>query len=126
MRVRDIAWAAGLFEGEGHIGFNHKSSVQLSVTMADRDVVERLRDVIGIPVRITVQDRSYQGRRRTLYQWRVSRQCEAYAVLVMFYPFFGERRRARAMEGIKRLLASPRRWWSPRAAGKKHSFIREG
>jgi hypothetical protein len=42
-----IAWAAGLFEGEGTI-VDSTGSVQLRVKMTDLDVLERLLDVFGV------------------------------------------------------------------------------
>jgi hypothetical protein len=43
----DIAWAAGLFEGEGTI-VDSTGSVQLRVKMTDLDVLEKLFDVFGV------------------------------------------------------------------------------
>jgi hypothetical protein len=42
-----IAWAAGLFEGEGTI-VDSAGPVQLRVKMTDLDVLERLLDVFGV------------------------------------------------------------------------------
>jgi hypothetical protein len=42
-----IAWAAGLFEGEGTI-VDSTGSVQLRVKMTNLDVLERLVDVFGV------------------------------------------------------------------------------
>ena len=42
-----IAWAAGLFEGEGTI-VDSAGPVQLRVKMTDLDVPERLLDVFGV------------------------------------------------------------------------------
>lgn len=42
--VRDIAWLAGLWEGEGTFGFYNTSqwgAIQLKLAMTDKDVVER-------------------------------------------------------------------------------------
>src|SRR6266478_6444851 len=47
----DIAWAAGLFEGEGCIHSPQKrgnKSLQLSLRCTDRDVVEKFYKVLGI------------------------------------------------------------------------------
>jgi hypothetical protein len=43
----DIAWAAGLFEGEGTI-VDSTGSVQLRVKMTDLDVLEKRFDVFGV------------------------------------------------------------------------------
>jgi hypothetical protein len=62
-----IAWAAGLFEGEGTI-VDSAGPVQLRVKMTDLDVLERLLDIWG-------------GRNlRTLRIW-ISRRARAQAPL---------------------------------------------
>lgn len=105
----DIAWAAGLFEGEGCISHTN-GYVTLSLAMTDPDVVERFAAITGMgrPIRT-----SEQGRRKTMYVWTCSRFEQMQAILAMFWSFLGQRRRAKAREALtvtkyrhKRVLAT--------------------
>jgi hypothetical protein len=44
-----VAWAAGVFEGEGSItlGGNSDWDVQANLGMTDRDVMERFQNIVG-------------------------------------------------------------------------------
>jgi hypothetical protein len=46
-RELDIAWAAGLFEGEGSIVISREGRVALQVHMTDEDVMRHLAEVLG-------------------------------------------------------------------------------
>ena len=46
-REVDVAWAAGLFEGEGSILSKSKYSFSLAITSTDLDVLKRLQGVAG-------------------------------------------------------------------------------
>lgn len=96
----DIAWAAGLFEGEGNISYAAKTAVQLIVGMTDRDVVERFHRVIGCGViRLEVRGNGHL----TLYRWEVYDRNDVAAVLNLLLPWFGERRTAASRNALTRL-----------------------
>ena len=48
----ELAWAAGLFEGEGSIGIDRRTSrhgsLRLQIGMCDEEVLCRFKDVVGI------------------------------------------------------------------------------
>lgn len=95
----DIAWAAGLFEGEGCITICGKSSTyggggQLALTMTDEDIVQRFRDVVGVG-QIYPTDR---GRHKRQYRWVASNFENVQAVIAMLWPWLGPRRSNRAVE----------------------------
>lgn len=50
MNDLDLAWAAGLFEGEGCISMRREGRKRLSVTLSssDEDVVRRFYEVVGV------------------------------------------------------------------------------
>lgn len=102
----EIAWAAGLFEGEGSItmrrdlrGYWQRT---LSLSMCDRDVLERFARIVGAEANIYADGRPM---RRPLYAWRCGRWSVIEPMLTAFLPYLGERRRAKALE----LLANPAR-----------------
>jgi hypothetical protein len=105
---RSVAWAAGLFEGEGSIGtFKTKQgeTPRLILAMVDRDVVERFRDIVGM-------GRLCVNRRRPPYQsllaWDITSFEKVQALIAMWWPWLGERRRAKAKDVLTRALARRR------------------
>lgn len=106
--MSEIAWAAGLFEGEGSIlvAMKHdrpgKSCPSLSMGSVDRDVLDRFARVAGGKVYGPYKG---QGRRtpehyRPIYQWKLTGIERVQAVLREFWPYLGERRQARAADAI--------------------------
>jgi hypothetical protein len=86
-----IAWAAGLFEGEGSLT-NSGIYPKLYMAMTDLDVVERFMKIVGIGT-IHVRDRYPH---KTQYSWQLSgKKCKP--VVEMFLPYFGERRAYKAL-----------------------------
>lgn len=118
-RGQEIAWAAGLFEGEGHIG-RHGRSRQLRLSSTDRDVVERFQKAVNN--RGTIVERR-ETEHKPIYRWGVSSWIHVKPILEMFLPYLGKRRNKAA----KRMLAHPPRitfqinmprcgQWMPRSA----------
>lgn len=104
-------WAAGLFEGEGSaicapMG-PKRAGVQrrLQVPMSDRDVLERLRNVLGAGT-VRVSRRASSGeanRRKTMFVWTSSRWTDIERIARDFYPYLLSRRRRQ----VDYLLAHP-------------------
>jgi len=97
VKREQLAWVAGVFEGEGTI-VRDGSRTRLQVGMADEDVVRRLAEASGMGT-VSGPHKSF-GPKGTDYQprwrWSVARQSEVYALLAALWPWLGERRRARA------------------------------
>lgn len=93
-RETDIAWAAGLFEGEGCISKGAQPHhIKLILRMTDKDVVERFRDLMGG----TIYERDLPPPRKRIWSWYANGS-EAATVLTRLMPHFGNRRRIRAMQ----------------------------
>lgn len=94
----DLAWAAGIFEGEGWIyarpGF--PNNVQVGVEMTDEDVIMRLNAIF--PGNVRVRDRADRPNDKTIYQWRRQSKYATLEFLTAVLPFLGERRKAKALE----------------------------
>lgn len=97
----DIAWAAGLFEGEGcmnsHPRGKRGSGTQLRLAMTDRDVVERFAAVIGCG-NIHRPRHDPRPNHKPVYTWALYESARVVEVIELLMPWFGERRRAKAME----------------------------
>ncbi len=98
-RDMEIAWAAGLFEGEGSISIPREEtgfqSLRAGLGMTDFDVVARFQDVIRVG-----RCRPYREERphwKALMQWTAC-GAEAVSAVVLMLPYLGERRTARAVE----------------------------
>lgn len=90
--AEEIAWAAGLFEGEG--SFSNPGCASLKMT--DMDSVAKFRDIVGFGSVIWNPGRK-EGWKDT-WKWRVSNRMDFELVLDMFWPWLSLRRRQRAME----------------------------
>ena len=104
----DIAWFAGLFEGEGCIVVPaHKSSVVLVVQMTDGDIVKRVDEVWPTTRGVKHRPQEAQRRGKDLYIWRESRKPVVETILRCIMPFLGERRHKRAEEALDHLASRP-------------------
>lgn len=105
-RALDVAWAAGLFEGEGSMSLHNpdgrRACLRLHLGMTDFDVVERFHTIVGVGS-WHLDSRMKQPNEKPQQVWRASGS-EAVLVLLEFLPYFGQRRRARAHECIEWFL----------------------
>ena len=103
----DMAWAGGLFDGEGYITV-HKAKrpkkthkyVNLGLRMTDRDAVERFNAVF--PGNLG----SYPGREheKLVHRWTLSGK-KALPVLQALLPYLCQRRRERAAEVLEEVYS---------------------
>jgi hypothetical protein len=96
--AEEIAWAAGLFEGEGSITMCGRY-VHLQLKSTDEDVVVRFHEVVGCgsvygPYSYNQPD-GYK--RKPAWVW-VCREADAMIVFRKFAPWLGKRRLARGRE----------------------------
>lgn len=112
MRLIDIAWLAGIIEGEATLGFHHsrektrdKRLPEISVKMTDKDIMQRIAKLLGAklygPYIQTMKKRfpNQFGHYKSVYHV-VFRGKKAIGLLFTIYTFLGERRRERAQELI--------------------------
>ena len=94
-----LAWAAGLFEGEGW--FTTSSGYPLAaIRSTDRDVIERFRDVMGRGSVWPV----YKGEgKKKQWHWQVSGYAGVQRLVDLIGPWLGERRR----QQFERVMKSP-------------------
>jgi hypothetical protein len=102
----DLAWAAGLVEGEGWFGFyGGTTNPRMAVSMTDRDIIDRLAVLFGA----TVRPRKVAARYKPQWTTTISGP-KAVGWMLTLYRFLGQRRRAK----IAHLIAT----W--RAAAKPY------
>ena len=98
----DIAWAAGLFEGEGC--FTRKRNggrlvVAAALSMTDEETVRRFHQVLGFGTVYSLDPPSWRdGKRKPQWRWQTGREYEFRALVELLDPYLGERRWRRAHE----------------------------
>lgn len=102
----EIAWLAGLFEGEGCISVK-PNAVRLVVGMTDEDVVRRCRDVTGAGT-LRWRTPSQPGWKPQLI-WSVGHRRDVSRLLLAMAPLLGERRRSKALQAAEKLASMPYR-----------------
>lgn len=93
----EIAWAAGLFEGEGCATMSSHGgrTPHLLLCSTDEDVVLRFRRIVGEG---NVYRRERPHGRKTTYQWSTAKKAGIERILFSFMPYLGKRRAFRAKE----------------------------
>jgi hypothetical protein len=100
-KIDSIAWAAGLFEGEGSCYLTQAGNRQprVSLEMTDEDAVRRFQRAIG---KGNVRAYSSAPPRKNRWQWSVQSKDDVLSVLGLLWPYLGERRLEAATEVIER------------------------
>jgi hypothetical protein len=107
MTKEQIAWVAGVFEGEGTFTYRTYSGtgrrqITLRVVMTDLDVIKRLHTTTGIgnlygPY-VSKQLKQDGTNRKSSYHWAITTQSDVVALGNALYPWLGERRKAKFLE----------------------------
>lgn len=96
----NIAWAAGLFEGEGYITFHNKNSIRLGLEMTDKDIIEKFHLYVKCG---TVTGPKIREGCKPLWIWCIYEAHKASDLIYQFLPYFGERRTLRSLEALERI-----------------------
>ena len=111
--TKDIAWMAGIIEGEGCIHYSSGSSPTISVVMSDKDVIDKVSFLFGIktygPFSQKREGKKYKP------QWKaIVFGARAVGWMMTIYSLMGERRRAKIGEVLsewkQRKSRRPRRF----------------
>lgn len=96
----EIAWAAGLFEGEGCFRITtdpDKCRVALMMlSMTDRDTVQRFRDIVDSGRVLGPTDRG--PGRKPIYRVDIAQRADVQRIITSFLPWLGARRSEKARE----------------------------
>jgi hypothetical protein len=98
--ITDIAWVAGLLEGEGT--FSNRSSPTIRLTMTDGDVVRHAATL----VQAKVSGPHHRPKRRPYFVFWFH-GAHAAAWMMTLWPFMGRRRRIQLTACLKRWRAAP-------------------
>lgn len=92
-----LAYAAGLFEGEGSIDANHGRGPALRIGMTDLEPLEQFIAALGMGHVLGPYPASHHGK-KPIYRVCIASAEQAQAALAMMWPWLGPRRRAKARE----------------------------
>jgi hypothetical protein len=99
----EIAWAAGLFEGEGCITRTISHGItkpRISLGMTDKDVVERFGRIVGLQQIHSMKGPSRQDHWKDCWMWATCKKSEVLRILAMFLPYLGNRRAYKALNAL--------------------------
>jgi hypothetical protein len=110
-RREEIAWAGGLFEGEGCFTICTQRNTKLAngrsrtyrfprarLVMTDEDAIRRFNDVVGFG-RVLGPRQAHSGpTHKPVFEWQVYTFEHVQALYAMLYPWLCARRRARGAE----------------------------
>jgi hypothetical protein len=101
----DIAWFAGIVEGEGHLHFysapnmGGKLYAELTVIMTDEDVIRRCASLLGVNV---FSPRKKSSLHKQSFRCR-ARGHKVLGWMMTIYPFMGERRKSKILHIVNTL-----------------------
>lgn len=92
----NTAWFAGLFEGEGTIGFGSSGYPRIQIGMhgRDLDILQRCKDITAVG-RLSGP---YTTKTGSVVFWTVTKMPDVWEVLVKILPLLGSRRQEKANE----------------------------
>lgn len=100
----DVAYIAGIIDGEGHIQKHDKAGWAVRVSMCDGDVVQRLYDMTGIGNIHIYPPRGNQ--QQDVWTWSVQAKKDVYRLLAAVSIFLGDRKQAEAIKVCDVILES--------------------
>lgn len=117
MDAIEIAWLAGLIEGEGCIFVPvlptaHTKYPMIRVAMTDEDIVRRCYEITNVG-KFGPLSHSIDGR-KPVWKWQVSKRKDVARILCAVAPLMGERRREKIAVAAERLALKPNGRWHPR------------
>lgn len=100
--IADLAWAAGLFEGEGSIYVPVKPtrSLRICIASTDEDVIQRFHGIVGVGGAYDYVPKNSLGKKRQFW-WYVTGHENVQAILTIFWGWLGKRRRLKATAALK-------------------------
>lgn len=107
-----LAWAAGLFDGEGHIGCRDRTgrthlvryktprTLVITISQHHRGVLQRFQKAVGLGTIYTVHRKRPSGEPYTSYSWRTGKFEYVQAIVAMLWPWLGTVKRTQATRAL--------------------------
>ena len=98
----ELAWASGLFEGEGSMGYyptsGSRGQLQMQMSMTDEDPIRRFAQAVGVG-RVSGPYRN-KPKDKQLWRWAAWRHEEIQAAVAMLWGGLGRRRKEQAKKSL--------------------------
>jgi hypothetical protein len=104
MNDLNIAWLAGLFEGEGSIENRPGKAFCINIGSTDEDVIMHVAAITEVG---HLRHAQTLPSGRKFFVWRVSKAQDAISLLRKILPFLGARRTERALAMLEKFNAAP-------------------
>jgi hypothetical protein len=117
----ELAWLAGLLEGEGSFMMRCESgllSVRISLQMTDEDVVRRAHALTGCGT--VAFCKRQKPHHKDTYRWGVGNMAQVTTLMRWLYPFMGKRRQGQ----MDRCLQAVIEIGGPRTRRRNHGLTR--
>lgn len=94
-----MAWAAGIFSGEGFTTGNGARTVRLGISNTNLDMLERFQEIMGCG---RIKDKPLLGSlgRKPRWEWICDRRSDALSVLDRMWPWLTDEKRDQASRVI--------------------------
>lgn len=103
----EIAWVAGLMEGEGSFASTKHGSPFMTLQMNDKDVLEKLCSILGV-AKLYGPYRHRRGENYDTPHYRVTAySTSAIEWMLTIWPLMGMRRRAKIIEVVNKWRTKP-------------------
>jgi hypothetical protein len=128
--ITDIAWAAGLFEGEGSIHANSikkRRYLMLNLSSTDEDVVRKFAAVIGCgKVYGPYYEKSKPGK-KPRFSWHTKSKADGIQAASLLEPFLCERRLAKlqAVRALVEAQPAPKTGWGIGVSDERRKALSE-
>ena len=115
--IKEIAWLAGLLEGEGYFGCNRTAVIQLGMT--DEDTISKARDMMSLDKKIYIISKE---NRKTIYYFKVQGSL-AIQWMLTIYSLMSRRRKEKIREILAKYKEMPNRVYGALYCTKGHLLI---
>jgi hypothetical protein len=103
VRPIDVAWLAGILEGEG--SFISKGRPRIQVAMTDQDIIARLSELTGVG-RVYAVSRQ-KPHHKDAWLWTVNRPAHLEHIIRLVLPWLGQRRALAAKDVLRKISSTP-------------------
>lgn len=93
----EVAWLAGIYEGEGSCSITTGRAIRIEIVMTDKDIIERLQTITGVGTIQTLPPR--KTNHKEAYRWGIG-GINAVVFFESVMPWLGQRRKQRAQDAI--------------------------
>lgn len=122
----NLAYLAGLLEGEGSFFLRGGHYPLIQVQMTDEDIIRRVKEIVGFgpvsgPYTNRTQKKLNGESKKQSWLWSSGGQDQSYALLVALYPWMGQRRQQKIREILTKWLEE---WRPPRQRDEQGRILK--